>query len=134
VSWTCNRALKVASASRYCRRFTAVPDLATLPRALLELGARAVLYVDNDPMLKTLEPHAAELGRRLALVDPLGDALRLTDKSWQLVAPMPRPRRMGAVRAGRSCAVAQVAAPARLFGVYTKILQASSGRPVTRRA
>ena len=53
-------------------------------RALLELGAGAVLYVDNDPMLKALAPHAAELGRRLALADPLGDALRLTDKSWQL--------------------------------------------------
>lgn len=34
---------QVASASRYCRRFTAVRDLAALPRALLELEAGAVL-------------------------------------------------------------------------------------------
>jgi predicted ATP-grasp superfamily ATP-dependent carboligase len=74
---------QVASASRYCRSFTAAPDLASLPRVLLQLGAGAVLYVDNDPMLKALAPHAAELGRRFALVDPLADALRLTDKSWQ---------------------------------------------------
>ena len=32
---------QVASASRYCRSFTAVPDLASLPRALLQLGAGA---------------------------------------------------------------------------------------------
>jgi D-aspartate ligase len=75
---------QVASASRYCRHFTAVPDLAALPRALLELGGGAVLYVDNDPMLRALAPHAAELGRRFGLADPLGDALRLTDKSWQM--------------------------------------------------
>ena len=75
---------QVASASRYCRSFTAVPDLASLPRALMQLGAGGVLYVDNDPMLKALAPHAAELGRRFALADPLADAVRLTDKSWQL--------------------------------------------------
>ena len=84
---------QVASASRYCRGFTAVPDLASLPQALLQMGAGAVLYVDNDPMLKALAPHAAELGRRFALADPLADALRLTDKSSQ-------------VRIARECGVA----------------------------
>jgi D-aspartate ligase len=44
----------------------------------------AILYVDNDPMLKALAPHAAELARRHALVDPLAEAERLTDKTYQV--------------------------------------------------
>lgn len=74
---------QIASASRYCRGFTPAPDLPSLARTLLAL-APGVLYVDNDPMLKALAPHAEELGRRFALVDPLADAPRLTDKAYQM--------------------------------------------------
>jgi predicted ATP-grasp superfamily ATP-dependent carboligase len=74
---------QIASASRYCRRFVPVKDMAQLPQALLGLE-RAVLYVDNDPMLKALAPHAAALAQRHALVDPVAEATRLTDKAWQV--------------------------------------------------
>ena len=74
---------QIASASRYCRRFIPVRDMASLPQTLLGLEP-AVLYVDNDPMLKALAPHAAELAQRFALADPLAQALQLTDKAWQM--------------------------------------------------
>jgi len=73
---------QIASASRYCRKFFPVKDLAGLPQALLALDP-AVLYVDNDPMLNALAPHAAALAQRFALVDPIADAERLTDKAYQ---------------------------------------------------
>jgi D-aspartate ligase len=75
---------QIASASRYCRGFVPVRDLASLPQALLGLAPGALLYVDNDAMLKALAPHAAALGERFAVVDPLADALRLTDKAFQM--------------------------------------------------
>jgi predicted ATP-grasp superfamily ATP-dependent carboligase len=74
---------QVASASRYCRRFIPVSELASLPRVLLGLEP-ALLYVDNDLMIKALAPHAAELARRFALVDDIADAEKLTDKGWQM--------------------------------------------------
>jgi D-aspartate ligase len=74
---------QIASASRYCRRFVGVADIAALPQALLALEP-AVLYVDNDPMLKALAPHAGKLARRFSLVDPLADAAFLTDKAEQM--------------------------------------------------
>jgi predicted ATP-grasp superfamily ATP-dependent carboligase len=74
---------QIASASRYCRSFVPVKDMAQLPQALLGLE-RSVLYIDNDPMLKALAPHAAALAGRHALVDPVAEAPRLTDKAWQV--------------------------------------------------
>lgn len=74
---------QIASASRYCRRFIPVRDMASLPQVLLGLEP-AILYVDNDPMLKALAPHAAELAQRFGLADPLDRALELTDKAWQM--------------------------------------------------
>jgi D-aspartate ligase len=84
---------QLASASRYCRRFIAVRELAALPQALVQMEAGALLYVDNDPMLILLAPHAEELGRRFALTDPLAEASRLTDKVRQ-------------VRVARDCGIA----------------------------
>lgn len=75
---------QLASASRYCRSFTPAADLSTLHETLLQLEPSAVLYVDNDPMLKALAPHAAALAGRFALVDEIADAARLTDKDFQL--------------------------------------------------
>jgi len=75
---------QIASASRYCRGFTPVADLSLLHEALLQLDAGAIVYVDNDPMLKALAPHAAALAARFALVDEIGDAPRLTDKDLQM--------------------------------------------------
>jgi len=75
---------QIASASRYCRGFTPVADLSVLHEALLQLDAGAIVYVDNDPMLKALAPHAAALAARFALVDEIGDAARLTDKDFQM--------------------------------------------------
>jgi len=74
---------QIASASRYCRRFIPVQDMASLAQTLLGLEP-AILYVDNDPMLKALAPHAAELAQRFALADPLAQALELTDKALQM--------------------------------------------------
>ena len=74
---------QIASASRYCRRFIPVRDMASLAPTLLGLEP-AILYVDNDPMLKALAPHAAELAQRFALADPLAEALELTDKALQM--------------------------------------------------
>ena len=75
---------QIASVSRYCTGYTAAGDLASLPEALRALPAGALLYVDNDPMLKALAPHAAELAQRFAVVDPLAGAATLTDKAYQL--------------------------------------------------
>jgi predicted ATP-grasp superfamily ATP-dependent carboligase len=79
---------QIASRSRYCRGRTLVEGPDHLCTGLLDFArsrnARPVLYVDNDPMMKLLAPHAAVLGARFDLVDPLGDAARLTDKQFQL--------------------------------------------------
>ena len=75
---------QIASASRYCRRFYPARDLDSVVDVLRSLEAGSVLYVDNDPMLKALAPHAAELARRFALADPLDRAVELTDKAWQM--------------------------------------------------
>lgn len=74
---------QIASASRYCRRFIPVRDMASLAQTLLGLEP-AILYVDNDPMLKALAPHAAELAQRFALADPLAQAIELTEKALQM--------------------------------------------------
>jgi D-aspartate ligase len=78
---------EIASASRYCRSHTAVDAPADLCTALLDFARRAaerpVLYVDNDAMMQLLAPHAGVLAARFALVDPIGDAARLTDRRFQ---------------------------------------------------
>jgi D-aspartate ligase len=78
---------EIASASRYCRGHTAVDAPADLCTALLDFAQRAaerpLLYIDNDAMMKVLAPHAKVLAARFDLVDPLGDAERLTDKRFQ---------------------------------------------------
>jgi D-aspartate ligase len=78
---------EIASASRYCRGHTAVDAPADLCTALLDFARRAaerpLLYIDNDAMMKVLAPHAKVLAARFDLVDPLGDAERLTDKRFQ---------------------------------------------------
>lgn len=79
---------QIASASRYCRASTLVDGPDDLCTSLLDFarrrGQRPVLYVDNDPMMKLLAPHAAVLAARFELVDPIGDAARLTDKQFQI--------------------------------------------------
>src|SRR5262245_7139039 len=75
---------QIASGSRYCRGFTAARELGSLHDTLLGLPAGAILYIDNDEMLKALAPRAAELARHFALVDEVGDAGRLTSKTYQL--------------------------------------------------
>jgi D-aspartate ligase len=75
---------QIASASRYCRSFTPAADLSTLHETLLGFEPGAALYVDNDPMLTALAPHARALGARFALVDEIAEASRLTDKDAQM--------------------------------------------------
>lgn len=75
---------QIASASRYCRGFSAARELGTLHEALRALPRGALLYVDNDPMLKALAPHAGELEAHFSVVDPLAQAAQLTDKAFQL--------------------------------------------------
>jgi len=82
-------ARQIASASRYCASHTEIPDAAALHPALAELGRRLrrpVLYIDNDAMIKLLAPHAAALERHFHVVEPIGDAGRLTDKAFQISA------------------------------------------------
>ncbi len=91
---------QIASCSRYCLGHSEVDSPATLYWALRRLGeqsgARPALFVDNDAMLRALAPHARSLERHFAVVDPLGDAARLTDKAFQLeraqAAGIPAPR------------------------------------------
>lgn len=83
---------QVASLSRYCASATLVDGAGDLCTGLLDFARdraargpqRPVLYVDNDPMMKLLAPHAAVLGARFELVDPIADAARLTDKQFQI--------------------------------------------------
>jgi predicted ATP-grasp superfamily ATP-dependent carboligase len=91
---------QLASASRYCTGHTEIAEPSALPVALTGLGKtfseRPVLYVDNDAMIQLLAPHAAALKRHFRVVEPIGDAARLTDKAFQLRAaheagiPVPR--------------------------------------------
>jgi predicted ATP-grasp superfamily ATP-dependent carboligase len=91
---------QIASSSRYCSGRTEVEDLAGLYGALRRIARgraqRPVLFVDNDAMLRHLAPSADRLQRLYCLVDPIGDALRYTDKEFQLEAaraagiPVPR--------------------------------------------
>lgn len=76
---------QIASASRYCSH-RMLRDARDLPGALLGMAQRAVLYVDNDPMMKLLEPHAAALAQRFEVVDAIAHAARLTDKALQMAA------------------------------------------------
>lgn len=77
-----------ASASRYCASNLVLPRASALPDAVRELGAsravRPVLFIDNDNSLRLLSPHADELERLFHVVDPLREALQLTDKGHQL--------------------------------------------------
>jgi D-aspartate ligase len=79
---------QIATASRYCAGRTLVDAPEDLCTALLDFArarrGRPVLYVDNDATMKLLAPHAAVLGARFALVDPIADAARLTDKQFQV--------------------------------------------------
>jgi predicted ATP-grasp superfamily ATP-dependent carboligase len=79
---------QIASHSRYCRASTLVDSSDYLCTSLLDFarrrGQRPVLYVDNDPMMKLLAPHAGVLAARFELVDPIGEAVRLTDKQFQV--------------------------------------------------
>jgi predicted ATP-grasp superfamily ATP-dependent carboligase len=75
---------QIASASRYCASFTPARDLASLHQTLERVAPGGVLYIDNDPMLKALAPHASALAARFALVDPIANAEQLTDKTSQM--------------------------------------------------
>lgn len=79
---------QVASLSRYCAGATLVDGPEDLCTSLLDFARRRqqrpVLYVDNDPMMKLLAPHAAVLAGRFELVEPIADAVRLTDKQFQI--------------------------------------------------
>jgi D-aspartate ligase len=81
---------QIASLSRYCAKETRVPDLGALYDALCALQAdaprRALLFIDNDRMMKALAPHAAELEQRFWIVEPLSRATQLVDKAFQLQA------------------------------------------------
>jgi D-aspartate ligase len=79
---------QIASSSRYCTEHRSIAHANDLFPALRELGrertARSVLFIDNDAMMKTLAPHAEALRGHFALVDPIAEAGRLTDKAFQL--------------------------------------------------
>jgi predicted ATP-grasp superfamily ATP-dependent carboligase len=79
-----------ASASRYCASVSRPRDLDSLCDALLELkvasAERALLFIDNDRMMRALQPRVTELRRRFRIVGPVGDAERLMDKSFQVAA------------------------------------------------
>jgi D-aspartate ligase len=81
---------QIASLSRYCAKETRVSDLGALYDALCALPAdperRALLFIDNDKMMKALAPHAAELEQRFWIVEPLSRAAQFMDKAFQLQA------------------------------------------------
>lgn len=81
---------QIASHSRYCTKWTQVPELAALYETLRELNPdparRPLLFVDNDRMMKALAPHAAELQQRFRVVEPLADAAQFMDKVFQIRA------------------------------------------------
>ena len=81
---------QIASLSRYCSGETRVSDLGALYDALRAVpvnpARRALLFIDNDNMMKALAPYAAELQRRFQIVEPLAHAARFMDKTFQLEA------------------------------------------------
>jgi D-aspartate ligase len=81
---------QITSLSRYCAGVTRIPDLGALYDALCALRAnperRALLFIDNDRMMKALVAHAAELQRRFQVVEPLANAARFMDKTFQIRA------------------------------------------------
>src|SRR5688572_26004929 len=81
---------QIASLSRYCAAETRASDLGALYHALCTLpadpGRRALLFIDNDKMMKALAPHAANLERRFRVVEPLARAAQFMDKTFQLEA------------------------------------------------
>ena len=89
-----------ASSSRYCASRTRIEKRSSLAKVLRQIAAgkasRPLLYVDNDPLLVALEPHAPSLRRLYRVVDPIDTARTLTDKWGQLIvagqADIPVPR------------------------------------------
>ena len=83
-------AVECASASRYCSSVTRVRGLDGLYDALLAVKTRGLdrppLFVDNDRMMRALQPREQELRRRFRIVGPVGDAERLMDKAFQISA------------------------------------------------
>jgi D-aspartate ligase len=80
---------QIASLSRYCAAETRVADFGVLYHALWALPAhpqRALLFIDNDKMMKALAPYAAQLQQRFRVVEPLAQAGRFMDKVFQLQA------------------------------------------------
>jgi D-aspartate ligase len=81
---------QIASLSGYCAKETRVSDLGALYDALRALPVkpprRALLFIDNDKMMKALAPHAAELERRFRVVEPLAQAAQFMDKAFQIQA------------------------------------------------
>lgn len=81
---------QIASLSRYCAAETRVPDVGALYEALRarqsNAAHRALLFIDNDKMLKALAPHADELQRSFRIVEPLARVTRFMDKTFQLQA------------------------------------------------
>jgi predicted ATP-grasp superfamily ATP-dependent carboligase len=79
-----------ASASRYCASVTRVRGLDGLHDALLAVKVKGLerppLFVDNDRMMRALQPREQELRRRFRMVGPVGDAERLMDKAFQIAA------------------------------------------------
>ena len=81
---------QIASLSRYCATQTQIRDLGALYEALRGLkvdpARPPLLFIDNDKMIKTVAPYAAELQRRFRVVEPLAQAVQFTDKTFQLRA------------------------------------------------
>jgi len=79
---------QIASLSRYCRKRTLIPEIAALYDALREWNPdparRPLLFIDNDRMIKALAPHVAELQQRFRVVEPLAEAARFMDKTFQV--------------------------------------------------
>lgn len=79
---------QIASLSRYCRKRTLIPEIGALYGVLRDWNPdparRPLLFVDNDRMMKVLAPHVAELQQRFRVVEPLADAARFMDKTFQV--------------------------------------------------
>lgn len=79
-----------ASASRYAVTVRRIARLSQLPDALFALARHApvppLLMVDNDRMIRALQPHAEALRRRFRVVDPLARARQWMDKRFQVEA------------------------------------------------
>src|SRR4051812_29294629 len=78
---------QIAAKSRYCLAHHEASDMGDLMRVLEGVAResrKAVLYVDNDRMLRALQRHARELQRLFRVVDPIPHAYELTDKRAQV--------------------------------------------------